>query len=112
MVHGDVTAGIPTELPEELVSVLAAGDGVRIERIVSRGHRSPPGFWYDQEEHELVLLIAGDARIEIAGEPERALRPGQWLLLPAHVRHRVTFTAEDRDTIWLAVFFRGEADQH
>jgi cupin 2 domain-containing protein len=105
MVHGELTSEIPAELPDELVSVLATGGGVRIERIVSRGHRSPQGFWYDQDEHEFVLLVAGEARIEIEGQAARELRPGQWLVLPAHLRHRVAFTAEDRDTIWLAVFF-------
>ena len=49
--------------------------------------------------------MAGEARLQIEGEAERTLRPGQWLDMPAHVRHRVTFTATDRDTIWLAVFY-------
>jgi cupin 2 domain-containing protein len=105
MLQGDLTTGIPTHLPEELITTLAAGRGVRIERIVSRAHVSPPGFWYDQDENELVLLVAGEARLEIEGEAERTMRPGQWLELPAHARHRVTFTATDHDTIWLAVFY-------
>jgi cupin 2 domain-containing protein len=104
MVHGDLFAGIPVDLPEELTTVLVEGPGVRVERIVSRGHRSPAGFWYDQAEHELVLLVAGEARLQLEGEPERTLRPGQWLDIPARVRHRVTFTTPDSDTIWLAVF--------
>ena len=42
---------IPADLPEELVEVLAEGNGaaVRIERIVSRGHASPPGDWSNAE---------------------------------------------------------------
>jgi cupin 2 domain-containing protein len=102
---GNLGAGIPAELPEELVSILATGPSVRVERIVSRGHASPPGFWYDQPEHELVLLVAGAARLEVEGVGERALRAGDWLELPAHVRHRVVWTAPDQDTIWLAVFY-------
>ena len=104
MLHGDLAANIPADLPEELVTPLVLGRGVRVERIVSRGHCSPPGFWYDQVEDELVLLVAGEARVQIEGEAERTLRPGHWLDIPAHVRHRVTFTAPDTDTIWLAVF--------
>jgi cupin 2 domain-containing protein len=81
--------------------------GGRVERIVSRGHRSPMGFWYEQDEHEFVLPVAGQARIEIDNQPERTLHPGQWLHLPAHLRHRVSFTDPDRDdTIWLALFHR------
>ena len=105
MKGGNLGADIPAQLPQELVSILAAGTGLRVERIVSRGHASPAGFWYDQPEHELVLLVAGAARLEIVGEGERVLGPGDWLLLPAHARHRVASTAADRDTIWLAVFF-------
>jgi cupin 2 domain-containing protein len=104
MLHGDLAADIPADLPEELVTTLLVGRGLRVERIVSRGHRSPPGFWYDQDEDELVLLVAGEARVQIEGEMERTLRAGHWLDIPAHVRHRVTFTAPDTDTIWLAVF--------
>jgi cupin 2 domain-containing protein len=70
---------IPADLPEELVEILAGSGRARIERIVSRGHRSPPGFWYDQDERELVALIAGSARLEIEGEPPVDLGPGDWL---------------------------------
>lgn len=40
-------ANIPAHPPEELTTVLQEGHGVRIERIVFTGHRSPDGFWYD-----------------------------------------------------------------
>src|SRR5215207_8727846 len=97
-------ADLPADLPAELTHTLAAGPGVRVERIVSRGHSSPPGFWYDQDEHELVILIQGHARVAIEGEGELDLSPGDWLDLPAHSKHRVTFTDPHVDTIWLAVF--------
>ena len=101
----NLAADIPASLPDELIEVLAESDRVRIERIVSRGHRSPTGFWYDQDERELVVLIAGSARLAIEGEPPIDLGPGDWLVLDAHVKHRVVETAADRDTIWLAVFY-------
>jgi len=90
----------------ESALTLAARAGVRIERIVSRGHASPPGFWYDQDEHEYVLLVQGAAELEV--EPGRSVRlgPGDWLDIPAHARHRVVWTDPDADTIWLAVFYR------
>ena len=98
---------LPAALPEELFTVLATGDGVRIERIVSRGQASPPGYWYDQDQHEFVLVVSGWAQVQIAGEATpRALQAGDHLLLPAHCRHRVAATAADQDTVWLAVFFR------
>ncbi|MBT8042179.1 MAG: cupin domain-containing protein [Pontiella sp.] len=103
---------IPDELPEELVTVLAESEGVRIERIVSDGHASPEGFWYDQEQHEWVLLLAGAAvlSIEINDEVETVeLSAGDHLLIPAHQRHRVESTSSTEKTIWLAVFYENDS---
>lgn len=96
---------IPAELPDELFTTLAAGRSVRIERIVSRGHSSPPDFFYDQDEAEFILLVSGEAELELQAGEKHHLRPGDCLTLPAHVRHRVSWTTPDRDTIWLAVFY-------
>ena len=99
-------AGIPTSLPDELTEILLSRQGLRIERIVSRGHASPEDFWYDQAEDEWILLLAGSAGLQFGDEAEtRTLRPGDHLHIPAHRRHRVAWTAADTDTVWLAVFF-------
>lgn len=93
-------------LPDEITETLQTGSGVRIERIISHGHASPDGFWYDQDEDEWVLLLAGSAGLRFEDEAaERMLKPGDYLLIPAHCRHRVVWTAADTGTIWLAVFF-------
>lgn len=106
MQAGNMFEALPQALPDEVVQTLLAGEGVRIERIVSRGHASPEGFWYDQGEHEWVLLLAGSAVLQIEGEQGvRELLAGDYLLLPAHVRHRVVSTEAQRQTVWLAVFF-------
>jgi cupin 2 domain-containing protein len=102
---GNLREGIPADLPEELCTPLARSASLRIERIVSRGQASPPGFWYDQSEHEYVLVVQGCARLEVEGRGELELAPGDWLELPAHTRHRVTWTEPRADTIWLAVFY-------
>ena len=102
--RGHIGAGIPRELPDEHTTLLAAGAGARIERIVSRGHASPPGFWYEQPEDEWVMVVAGAARLEIEGEGELELRAGDWSDLPRGLRHRVRRTDPAQDTIWLAVF--------
>lgn len=94
-------------LGEELVSRLLEAAHVRIERIVSTGQASPPGFWYDQDEGEWVLVLSGAARLRIAGETApRELGPGDCLDLPAHTRHRVEWTDPAVATVWLAVFYR------
>ena len=100
--HGHLAAGVPGVLLAEITSVLVEGAGVRIERIVSRGHTSAPGSWYEQAEDEFVLLVAGAARLEFE-EFDLELAPGAWAELPAGVRHRVAWTLEEADTIWLAV---------
>jgi cupin 2 domain-containing protein len=101
---GSLITGIPADLPDELVTVLAEAEGVRIERIVSRGHVSPPAFWYDQDEDEFVLVMTGAARLELEGRGEVPLGVGDWIDIPRHLRHRVTWTVPDQYTIWLAVF--------
>lgn len=84
---------------------LLTARGVRLERIVSRGHASPPGFWYDQADAEWVMLLAGQARLAIEGLPEeRLLNPGDAVFLPAHCRHRVAWTDPNQTTVWLALF--------
>lgn len=88
---------------EELVTALLERPGVRIERIVSAGQASPPGFWYDQDGDEWVLLLAGAARLEIENGGVSELAPGDHLLLPAHCRHRVDWTDPARQTVWLAI---------
>lgn len=102
--------GIPDHLPEELVEVLAESREARIERIVSRGHRSPPGFWYDQRRSEFILLLEGAAEILFAGDDEPIrLETGDCLVIPPRRRHRVEWTAAGRDTVWLAVHFQPTA---
>lgn len=102
-------AGIPADLPQELMQTLAAGRAhgqVRIERIVSRGHASPPGFWYDQAEHEWVLLLKGRAALRFeSGDRLLEMGEGDFVDIPAHARHRVEWTAADTETVWLAVFY-------
>ncbi len=97
---------LPDHVPEELVDVLAHHPCVRIERIVSTGHASPPGFWYDQEEAEWVVVLKGEASIlfECNDEPRR-LKPGDYLQIPAHAKHRIEWTTPNEPTVWLAVFF-------
>jgi cupin 2 domain-containing protein len=108
---GNLFAGIPARLAEEEVAALATWPGGRIERIVSTGQASPPGFWYDQDGPEWVVLLAGGARLRIEGESAaQALGPGDYLELPAHVRHRVEWTDPDRPTVWLAVHWRRGAE--
>ncbi len=100
-------SNLPTDLPEELTEVLAAGQEVRIERIVSTGQASPPGFWYDQALSEWVVVLQGGAKLLFEGDSEPLhLSPGDYVNIPAHRKHRVEWTSPDQPTVWLAVFYR------
>jgi cupin 2 domain-containing protein len=99
-------ADIPLGLPNELVETLLKADNLRIERIVSNGQESPAGFWYDQTQHEWIVVLKGAARLRFEGEDEPAqMKPGDWINIPAHKRHRVEWTATDEPTVWLAVHY-------
>jgi cupin 2 domain-containing protein len=103
---GNLFDAIPAQLPQELCTTLLNADSFRLERIVSQGHRSPPGFWYDQEEDEWVIVLEGSASLHFDGEAEsRELRPGSYVNIPAHVRHRVVCTDPARKTVWLAIHY-------
>ena len=95
---------IPDDLPDEFLETLLDADSVRIERIVSHGHASPDGFWYDQNEHEWVVVLKGAARLQFEGDDELLeMRPGDYVNIRAHKRHRVQWTTPDEPTVWLAV---------
>lgn len=99
--HGQLLADLPPPGPEEDVRPLFANGALRVERIVSHGQVSPVGFWFDQAEDEWVMVIQGQARLEFADGRSQDLGPGDWVAIPAHLRHRVASTAVP--TVWLAV---------
>jgi cupin 2 domain-containing protein len=104
---GNLFADIPERLPAEQSKLLLTTPDVRIERIVSHGHASPPDFWYDQPHAEWVIVLAGSAAIAFEGEASpRTLKRGDYLHIPTHVRHRVTSTDPAGPTVWLAVHHR------
>ena len=104
MRHDNLLTGLPSRQAEEQIDRLIDSPNVRIERIVSAGQASPPGFWYDQPDEEFVVLLAGAARLYFeADNLTLHLKPGDWVEIPAHVRHRVEWTQADPPTVWLAV---------
>ena len=105
---------LPSSLPgpedDESVDILSRVNDVRVERIVSTGQASPPGFWYDQDEDEWVARLSGDARLRYEDGSVLSLNAGDFLVIPAHVRHRIDGTSRESPCIWLA-FFRKKAPQ-
>jgi cupin 2 domain-containing protein len=95
---------LPAHLSEELITALVDTGKVRIERIVSHGHGSPPGYWYDQVQDEWVIVLKGAARLRFE-DGVLDMKPGDFVNIPAHERHRVEWTMPDVPTVWLAVHY-------
>ena len=100
----DLFADLRQQMPDELITTLLEAANIRIERIVSHGQASTEGFWYDQDQHERVIVLKGAARLRFEdGIVE--MKPGDFINIPAHKKHRVEWTSPEEPTIWLAVFF-------
>jgi len=93
---------LPQHLPKELVQILIRAADVRIERIVSHGHASPTDFWYDQAQHEWVIVLKGTARLQIEDRTVE-MKPGDFINIPAFMKHRIDWTTPDEPTVWLGV---------
>ena len=104
--HDNLFSNTPVHADgSEFVQTLLAQAGARVERIVSHGQSSPPGFWYDQEQVEWVAVLQGEALLRFEDEPEpRRLVAGDWITIAAHRRHRVDWTMPDSPTVWVAVY--------
>jgi cupin 2 domain-containing protein len=90
-------------IPEQSLS-LFGNRAVNIERIVSHSYSSPPGFWYDQDEDEWVMVVRGEATLEFEKQEFVWMKEGDYVTIPRHVKHRVHQTGPE--TIWLAVRIR------
>jgi cupin 2 domain-containing protein len=104
--HSRLLQDLPTALDAEQVDELLQRPNLRIERIVSTGQASAKTFWYDQAEHEWVIVLSGRAKLRYEHEyAEVELGPGDAAFIPAHTRHQVAWTTPDEPTVWLAFFW-------
>ncbi|KZN59167.1 hypothetical protein N473_03155 [Pseudoalteromonas luteoviolacea CPMOR-1] len=101
----NVFNALPSDLTDEFFEVIAGNGDVKIERIISKGHSSPKTGWYDQAQHEWVMVMQGEG--ELTFEDGRVIRlgAGEHINIPAHCKHKVSWTQPDTETIWLAVFY-------
>ena len=104
---GNLFEVTPGKTVGEQVDELISKPGIRVERIVSNGQASPPGFWYEQNEVEWVVLLSGAAELEFDDQPEpHKLAPGDWINIDAGRRHRVRWTDPPQPSVWLAIHYR------
>ena len=106
-------AGIPGTVLQEISEIILKTPGFFLERIISAGQATPPGEWYDQETHEWVVLLSGAAALLFEKEDQvMVLHPGDYVLIPAHCRHRVEWTDPGEKTVWLALHFRDNTEKN
>jgi cupin 2 domain-containing protein len=95
---------LPSFLPTiEVFEPLVSNDNILIERIISTGQTTPLGEWYDQDKDEWVILLQGEASLVYDDGSIIDLTVGDYLLIPAHQKHRVEYTSSEPPCIWLAV---------
>jgi cupin 2 domain-containing protein len=94
-----------TPAAEEAFEELLKTPNLRIERIVSTGQSSPEGFWFDQDQNEWVIVLRGAARLRFEPDEVIEMRPGAYVNIPAHRRHRVEWTDPNQPTVWLAIHY-------
>lgn len=102
----NIFAHIPKDISEELFENIITTGNLRIERIVSKGHSTADNQWYDQDEHEWVIVLQGEAMLELEGQGLLHLEAGSYINIPAHTRHKVAWTQPDAETVWLAVYYK------
>ena len=88
----------------EVFETLQTSSQVKIERIVSLGHSSPEGFWYDQSEQEWLVILRGAAILQFE-DRMLELAVGDFVHVAAHQKHRVAWTTPEEPTIWLAIYY-------
>lgn len=102
----NIFSNIPDIQDSEIFQDIINRPGFKLERIISAGHATPEGQWYDQDWDEWVVLLSGSACLTFAdGKKDYELKPGDFLLIPSHTKHRVKWTSEKEKTVWLALHF-------
>jgi len=96
---------IPENLQAEVFDKLLDSESIKIERIISKGHISPEEGWYNQKDNEWIIVLKGEAILLFSDESTVNLKPGDYINIPAHKKHKVKWTDPDTETIWLAVFY-------
>ncbi len=100
----NIFSNIPKDIPKEIFEEIVSVENCKIQRIISKGHSTPDDQWYDQDKDEWVILLQGSAGLLFEGVDNPInLQPGDYFHIPAHVKHRVEWTDNNIETIWLAV---------
>ncbi len=102
----NIFSDIQKKAPDEVLETIIQTQQLKIERIISRGHATTKGEWYDQDKNEWVIVLKGNAGLLFEGNDKTVvLKTGDYINIPAHQKHRVEWTEPEEETIWLAVHY-------
>jgi len=102
----NIYSSIPANIPQELFQDILITETFKVKRIVSKGQASPKDFWYDQDQNEWVILLKGSAGLLFEdNDTIIELTPGDYINIPAHLKHRVEWTDPDIETVWLEIMW-------
>ena len=102
----NIFSGIQKQAPEEVLETILQTGQFKIERIISNGHSTAEGEWYDQDKCEWVLVVKGTAGLLFEGSNKTVtMKTGDYINIPEHQKHRVEWTDPEEETIWLAVHY-------
>ncbi len=101
----NIFKNIPDKLPQELFEDIILKEGLKVQRIISKGHNTPQNKWYNQENDEWVLVLQGEAILSFKDSDDIKLKVGDYLNILAHTQHRVSWTTPNEETIWLAIHY-------
>jgi cupin 2 domain-containing protein len=94
------------DFTNELFFQLYKNKNCLIEKIVSTGQATKEGEWLESENDEYVILLQGESELSFENGERKVLKKGDYILIPAKTRHRVSYTTSNPQCIWLAIHIK------
>ncbi len=101
----NIFESLPKNLKNEVFETIIKNDNIELERIISKGHKSPENSWYNQDKNEWVMVVSGSAILTFEDKEDVSLNAGDYITIPAFQKHKVSWTDPDVETVWLALFY-------
>ena len=103
----NIFSNIPKSLSDELFKELVSSENCKIERIISKGHKTEEGKWYNQDKNEFVIILKGNAELLFKENNKTIkMKEGDYINIPPRTKHRVTKTDPNKETIWLTIHYK------
>ena len=102
----NIFSDIQKQAPDEVLETILQTGQFKIERIISHGHATTEGEWYDQDRNEWVLVLKGNTGLLFEGNDKTVImKTGDYINIPAHQKHRVEWTDPEEETVWLTIHY-------